>query len=134
VTVRRGDQYTSRAIRGVQFLKYVSLFENGGTLSAPTQGDAQDLSDWQTLLVAARGEGLEGVEYAMRGLATYEFTSPARIALSIAPSELEKAVVETSSGVELRPIRITVRATNSGGGQRTLLNGVIHLLPGGYTE
>jgi len=134
VTVRRGDQYTSRAIRGVQFLKYVSLYENAGTLAAPVQGDAEDLSDWQTLLVAARGEGLEGVEYSMRGLATYEFTAPARIALKIDPAELEKAVIETASGVELRPIRITVRATNSGGGQRTLLNGVIHLLPGGYTE
>lgn len=133
--LRRGDQYTSRAIRGVGFLKYVSLVDNAGTAAVPVAGDPLDLSDWATSIVmAARGEGLEGVEYSIRGVAAYEFTNPARIRLEIAPSEMEKAVVETASGVDLRPIRVTVRATNAALQQRTLLNGVIHLLPGGYTQ
>lgn len=133
-TLRRGDQYVSRAIRGVSFLKYVSLVDNAGTVSVPVAGDPLDLTDWSTTIsLAARGEGLEGPEYAVRGLAAYEFVNPARIRLEIDKAEYAKAIVETANGVELRPIRVTVVATNAAGQQRTLLNGVIHLLPGGFT-
>lgn len=134
MTIRRADQFTARAIRGVAFNEGISLYVNGGTYSAPGAGDGLDLSGWTLIAVAAHPVGLEGVQYALRGTVIYEFTNPARILLAFPASELEKAVVPTPTGVELRPIRLTVRATNAALQQRTVLQGVIHLLPGGFTQ
>lgn len=133
MTVRRADQFTARAVRGVAFSEGISLYENAGTFAAPVAGDGLDLSAWPNVQIAARPEGLEGVEHIIRATVIYEFQAPARIRVTIPALELEKAVVDTPTGAELRPIRITVRAINAAGQERTILNGVLPLLPGGFT-
>jgi hypothetical protein len=134
VTLRRADQYQSRAYRGVQWHKLVSLYENDGTIVTVAQGDPLDLTDWPTLVLAAHPEGLEGSEFAIRGQATYETIDEAVLELRIARTELERAVVETpSGGAELRPIRVSVTAYNNAGDERPLLGGIIAFLPSGFT-
>jgi hypothetical protein len=133
MTIRRADQFTARVIRGVAFNEGISLYENTGTNAAPTAGDGLDLSAWPGLQLAARPEGLEGAQYAIRGTVVYEFQNPARIRIAISALELEKAVIDTPTGAELRPVRITVRAVDAALQERVVLNGVLQLLPGGFT-
>jgi len=131
--VRRADQFSARVVRGVSFSEGISLYENVGTFAEPEAGDPLDLTEWPSVQVAARPEGLEGVAFAMRAAVVYEFVNPARIRVTISATELEKAVVDTPTGAELRPIRITVRAINAAAQERTILNGVLPMVAGGYT-
>lgn len=127
------DQYRSRAYRGVRWETEVALYVNEGTFSAPSWGEGLDLEEWPFLLMQARPEGLEGDEYAITGAASYITRDPARLALSIPWEQLEKAVVTTPTGIELRPIRMVVKAGQTDRSERVLLRGIIQFLPGGYT-
>ena len=127
------DNYRSRAYRGVRWETEVPLYENIGTFSAPVYGDGLDLDLWPFLLLQVRPEGLEGAAYVITGSAAYLARNPARVALSIPWEQMERAVVATPSGVELRPMRLVLKAGQADRSERTLLRGVIQFLPGGYT-
>ena len=131
MTVRRGDQYRSTAWRGVAFKEQIPLTLRTGTLSSPQAGTGLDLTTWPFLQAAAHAEGIEGNPIAV--VLSYTQASPARIQIDISAAELEKAVLPAGSGIEIRPIRITVKAGRADRSERTILDGVIDLLSSGYT-
>lgn len=133
MTTLNGAQFRSRAYRGVKWTANVPLYDNAGTFGTPAAGEGLDLDDWPILTLAARPEGLQGAAYAIRGTASLTASNPAIVRLTIESTEFEKAVIQTPTGVELRPVRVTVRAAQTDRTQRTLLDGIIMFLAGGFT-